>query len=262
VSDAAVTVAIRTADLHRMQPRIAAHDGATRLAAIHRRRLLGDRLSPTLTGDLAGEVVSLSWPTEPETPAPEPSPEAQARLWCSRMWADREGRAVLAVGHGGHYKGTAYSFGREFEQRSYRWPEQRDELLHAALEAAPASDVYVSVLLHQSGTRGREKATAAPGGVAWVDVDGDWTLARQAALDTLGVECWQVESGARGGRHLYVPLGQLVGPERLEQVNRRLARALDGDSGWERTKVLRLPGTLNHKPRPHGLPSAPVRWLP
>ena len=67
-----LTVAIRTADLHRMQPRIAAHDGATRLAAVHGLVLLGDRLSgPTLTGDLAGDVVSLSWPTVPIAPEPD-----------------------------------------------------------------------------------------------------------------------------------------------------------------------------------------------
>ncbi len=55
-------------------------------------------------------------------------------------------------------------------------------------------DVYVSVLLHRSGTSGRERATALGGGVAWADVDGDWTPERQAALDALEVDAWHVES--------------------------------------------------------------------
>ncbi len=129
------------------------------------------------------------------------------------------------------------------------------------LAAAPELDVYVSVLLHRSGTSGRERATALGGGVAWADVDGDWTPERQAALDALEVDAWHVESGARGGRHVYVPLGEDVDPDRLEQINRRLALALDADDGWSRTKVLRLPGTSNHKPRPFGATSAAVRWL-
>jgi hypothetical protein len=185
-----------------------------------------------------------------------------AAWWCGRLWGRREGRAVVGLGHGGHYKGEgmAYAFER-FEQRSYGWPADCERLLDDALAAAPEVDVYVSVLLHQSGTSGRERATALGGAVAWADVDGDWTPQRQAALDALKVDAWHVESGARGGRHVYVPLGEEVDPDRLEQVNRRLALALDADDGWSRTKVLRLPGTLNHKPRPFGAPSAAVRWL-
>ena len=70
-----------------------------------------------------------------------------------------------------------------------------------------------------------------------------------------------MESGARGGRHVYLPLGETVDPDRLERINRRLAVALEADDGWSRSKVLRLPGTLNHKPRPFGASSVPVRWL-
>ncbi len=189
----------------------------------------------------------------------------QAAWWCGRLWGRREGRAVVGFGHEGQYGKTgSYRFGRDgrgWRQRDYAWPAESERLLEDALEAAPEVDVYVSVLLHQAGTRGRGKATALPGSVAWVDVDEDWTAERQAALDALEVDVWQVESGARGGRHVYVPLGEDVEPGRLEQINRRLALALDGDSGWERSKVLRLPGTLNHKPRTLGAPSAAVRWL-
>ncbi len=186
----------------------------------------------------------------------------QAAWWCARMWGRRTGRAVVGFGHGGHYphRGLAYKFKR-FEQRDFRWPADCQRLLDEALSAATRVDVYVSVLLHNTGTRGRETATAAAGPVAWADVDGDWTPQRQAALKALEVDAWQVESGTRGGRHVYIPLGEAIDPARLEQVNRRLARALDADAGWSRTKVLRLPGSLNHKPRAAGGESVPVRWL-
>lgn len=127
---------------------------------------------------------------------------------------------------------------------------------------ASEHDVYVAVLLRRAGTTGRKKDSAMPGSVAWADIDGDWTGRRQDTLDGLGVPSWSVVSGARGGRHLYVPLGEQLQPDDLEPVNRRLSLAFDGDDGWERTKVLRLPGTTNHKPRPLGQPSVPVRWLP
>ncbi len=193
--------------------------------------------------------------------APERTPAQQAALWVDRLWSDRPGRAVVGYGHGGFYKPSgAYEFKR-WEQRDYRWPQDRGRLLEESLAAAAEVDVYVSVLLHKAGA-GRKGDTAAAGSVAWADVDGDWTPERDAVLLALEVDTWHVESGARGGRHLYVPLGEVVDPDRLEQVNRRLALALGGDSGWSRTKVLRLPGTLNHKPCPHGLPAAPVRWLP
>lgn len=185
-----------------------------------------------------------------------------AAWWCARLWGRREGRAVLGFGHAGHYKGEgmAYAFER-FEQRSYAWPADCERLLDDALAASLEVDVYVSVLLHRTGTKGREGTSALGGSVAWADVDGKWTPERQVALDALEVAAWHVASGARGGRHVYVPLGEDVDPDRVEQINRRLARALDADDGWSRTKVLRLPGTLNHKPRPFGAPSAAVRWV-
>ena len=41
-----------------------------------------------------------------------------------------------------------------------------------------------------------------------------------------------------------------------------LAALLDADAGWSQTKLLRLPGTFNHKPRAAGGRPTPVVWLP
>ncbi len=218
----------------------------------------------------------VSWLRQPR---PEPSPllspdslgslgvclddegvAGEAAKWVDRVWGPRHGQALLCFGHGGHApSGGGYRFS-DFEQRSYTWPRDREELLHEALQAARFADVYVGCSLHELGSTGRRKATVLPGSVAWADVDGEWTAQRQQALSGLGVTAWQVASGARGGRHVYVPLDAQVGRMQLEALNRRLSSLLGGDDGWSADKVLRLPGTWNHKPRAVGQPSVPVRW--
>jgi hypothetical protein len=183
---------------------------------------------------------------------------AAAALWMARLWGNRDGHACLCLGVDGHLtQGGRYGF-RRFSQCFHRWPADRHRLLAQAMAAADQADVYVGVLLWTGPSR--RAGTAQPGRVAWADVDGAWTTQRAQALDRLGGwPTWQVQSGS--GRHLYLPLEDLEPPERLEGWNRRLAALLDADSGWSQTKLLRLPGTYNHKPRAAGGRSRLVRWL-
>jgi hypothetical protein len=184
---------------------------------------------------------------------------AAAALWMVRLWGDRQGYACLCVGAGGHTgPGGRYEFGR-FTQHFHRWPADRHRVLAQAMAAAAQADIYVGVLLR--ATPSRRAGTALAGQVAWADVDGPWTATRVQALDRLeGCGVWQVTSGA--GRHLYLPLEQLEPPGRLECWNRRLGALLAADSGWSETKLLRLPGTFNHKPRAaDGGQAVPVGWL-
>ena len=183
---------------------------------------------------------------------------AAAALWMARLWGNRDGHACLCLGVGGHLgQGGHYSF-RRFTQLFHRWPAGRHRLLAQAMAAADQADVYVGVLLRS--TLSRRAGSAQPGRVAWADVDGAWTTQRTAALDRLGGwPTWQVQSGS--GRHVYLPLQELEPPERVEGWNRRLAVLLAADSGWSQTKLLRLPGTYNHKARAAGGRSRLVRWL-
>jgi hypothetical protein len=200
-------------------------------------------------------VAELAVPGDPAT-----ARAAAAALWMARIWGDQPGYACLCLGHGGHLgPGGSYVFDR-FTQSFHRWPANRLQLLGRAMAAAAHADVYVGVLL---GVRpSRRAGSALPGRVAWADVDGPWTLQRARALGRLeGRPVWQVQSGS--GRHLYLPLDELEPPERLEGWNRRLAVLLDADAGWSQTKLLRLPGTFNHKPRAAGGDRpTPVVWLP
>jgi len=199
-------------------------------------------------------VADLAIPGDPAT-----ARAAAAALWMTRIWGDQHGYGCLCLGLGGHRNpGGSYGFDR-FTQQFYRWPTDRQRLLEQAMAAATQADVYVGVLLWARPSR--RAGTALGGRVAWADVDGPWTSQRAQALGRLqGRPVWQVASGS--GRHLYLPLDDLEPPERLEGWNRRLAALVDADAGWSQTKLLRLPGTLNHKPRADGGQPWPVRWLP
>jgi hypothetical protein len=189
---------------------------------------------------------------------PATSRAAAAALWMARLWGDRPGYACLCIGLEGHLGPSgSYEFGR-FTQSFHRWPAGRHRLLAQAMAAAGTGDVYAGVLLRTRPSR--RAGTAQPGPVAWADVDGPWTAQRAQALARLGGwPTWQVQSGS--GRHLYLPLDDLESPTRLEGWNRRLAALLAADSGWSATKLLRLPGTYNHKPRARGDRSVLVEWL-
>jgi hypothetical protein len=199
-------------------------------------------------------LAELAVPGDPVT-----ARAAAAALWMARLWGDRQGYACLCVGDGGHPGPNGrYEF-RRFTQHFHRWPTDRHRLLAQAMANAPHADIYVAVLLRARPSR--RAGTALPGRVAWADVDGPWTTERALALARLADRpVWQVASGA--GRHVYLPLEQLEPPGRLEAWNRRLGVLLAADSGWSETKLLRLPGTFNHKPRAAGCGRAvPVGWL-
>jgi hypothetical protein len=182
----------------------------------------------------------------------------QASTWTERLWGDQPGHACLGLGYDGHFTPTGHYEFAEFKQCFYPWPLAADQLLDDALGVREDLDVYVGVLLRTRPSR--RQGTALPGHVAWADVDGPWNPERNRALARLaGRTVWQVDSG--GGRHVYLPLDLLEPPDRLEAWNRRLGVLLGADAGWSETKVLRLPGTFNHKARARGGQSTPVQWV-
>jgi hypothetical protein len=238
--------ATRTGDTH---PAAAARTGAQRQGGSYDAEVVEAVFA--LGGELP--VAELAVAGDPAT-----ARAAQAALWMARLWGNHDGHACLCVGHGGHLGPSGrYQFAR-FAQSFHRWPAARGLLLAQAMTAARHADVYVGVLLRARPAR--RAGTALAGRVAWADVDGPWTAERARALGRLaGRPVWQVRSGT--GRHVYLPLDQAEPPERLQGWNRRLAALLAADAGWSETKLLRLPGTLNHKPRATGARPVPVAWL-
>jgi hypothetical protein len=181
----------------------------------------------------------------------------QAAVWAARIWALGEGWACVGVGHDGHIPPNGkYQF-RRLEHRFYRWPEELSRFLAETMTMAAQTDVYIIPTLRAD--RSAKKGSALPGRACWADVDGQWTPERAEKIAQLNT--WRVASGS-GGRHVYLPLVQPEPPEHLEAWNRRFGALLDADAKWAENALLRLPGTLNHKPRANGGASIPVTWTP
>lgn len=117
----------------------------------------------------------------------------------------------------------------------------------AVTALARRHDVYVGAALRarRAGTR-----DAVGGGwVLWADCDGPTAAAALAAFSP--GPAIVVRSGSRGHRHGYWPLSSPLDRDALEHANRRLAAALGADrTATDAARVLRCPGTRNHKHRP------------
>jgi hypothetical protein len=173
-----------------------------------------------------------------------------------RLFDDLEGFVALGMGFGGRFEGEVYKFPEGgFVESFFPWPEQEDYLLAKVAEHVEKADVYVCPLLRRE--RSRKQGTGALGRYAWADIDGQAPAGWERGL--LGPSSFVVASGR--GQHPYIALTDPVEADELEDINKRLARALEADSGWSETKYLRLAGTLNHKPRARGGESAPVDFL-
>jgi hypothetical protein len=83
----------------------------------------------------------------------------------------------------------------------------------------------------------------------WADLDGQDALERLAAF-----EPWPsivVRSGSPGCAHAWWVLNQALSPAHARVALRRLAHHLDGDmAAAEPARILRVPGTVNHKHDP------------
>lgn len=150
------------------------------------------------------------------------------------------------------------------------------ELVSKALQLRNDWDVFFGVgirrcpdVLQMSACphkqRGLDHVARLP--AMWVDVDvqsADEPTKRYAsidqALDALHALDPQpeliVQSGT--GLHAYWPFPEpRTDVERIAAVNQRIAKRVGGDNAWDVPRILRVPGTFNHK---HGTP-LPVRLL-
>ncbi len=178
---------------------------------------------------------------------------AQADLWFDRMWGDQQGFAQTAL------RDRRPGSGKPFEARAYRWPAQRDELPEALLAAALSLDVYVGVLLRDRPSRKSSRSSPLPGRYAWVDAD-PWGPEQVQLAASLPAATLMVESGAPGHLHLYVDLGELRPGAEVAELSRQLTDRFGCDDFGGDNKLLRLPGTFNHKYVERGQPPLPVRW--
>jgi len=113
---------------------------------------------------------------------------------------------------------------------------------------ATEHDVYIGVALRDSNQHGGRNAIARSH-LAWVESDDIRTSARLAAFKHPPTLI--IASGTPGHLQLYWTLRHTHPLAEVEAANRRLAAALAGDPACsDGARILRAPGTLNHKHRP------------
>jgi hypothetical protein len=118
-------------------------------------------------------------------------------------------------------------------------------------QLAVQNDVYVGVALRDGDTHGGRAAIRSLH-VAYIESDHARTAQRLSAF--AHPPTMVVASGTPGHHQVYWLLDRSYEPGLVESANRRLALALGGDSACaDAARILRPPGTLNHKhspPRP------------
>lgn len=133
-------------------------------------------------------------------------------------------------------------------------PVDRLELVEQiATGRGPGTDVYVGVLPRWRAA-GSRRDVAGGARVVWADCDeqpAGTALAQFASPPSL-----VVRSGTQGHRHVYWLLDETATVADVQRANGRLAFALGADSrSAEAARILRPPGTFNHK---HSPPTAVV----
>lgn len=125
------------------------------------------------------------------------------------------------------------------------------EAAHRAVSLGETHDVYAGV----AARRGENGTKASVGRVTalWADVDAKGRHTRMSRLSQLthlsphpSILVW-----TGGGYHAYwllrEPAEGLEALDCAERVMRLLAQGLDGDPVHDRSRVMRMPGTFNHK---------------
>ena len=150
-----------------------------------------------------------------------------------------------------------------FRQMPYRLPEDRGQLIVDACTAALPTRTCSSRRSCVTGPTARSVAVIR----CRVATSGwTWTTGRPTSppqLIELGLPCHLLDSGGIGlRRHCYIDVGEVLPGEDIAHLSKRLAAVLGTDTAGGNNKLLRLPGTWNHKGRLLGDGARPVTWLP
>lgn len=169
-----------------------------------------------------------------------PPPDNDATRLLAHLFGDRPGYVCVQSWQrdGGHMVDS--------EERFYAWPREAADLVAfvAAQTGAGRETYFCAHPLKpdpETGELRRQKSNAADEIHAlWVERDAT-SIPAFVPTPTATVE------SSPGRFHDYWRLSRPVTPAQAEDLNRRLTRAIGGDSGWHLTKLLRPPGTRNHK---------------
>jgi hypothetical protein len=124
---------------------------------------------------------------------------------------------------------------------------ETDRLARTVAERAKTTDVYIGCA-PRSCRRGDKQAVREVW-TLWVECDGAESAA--AAQRLAPAPALVIASGSGENVHAYWPLRDAVSPRAAEIANLRLATAVNADLAcFDATRILRPPGTWNHKHSP------------
>lgn len=155
--------------------------------------------------------------------------------------------AIFGSGQGIATLVTKGVTGELTEQRFFKYPEQRDDMIaHATAKAG--DDVYFSPILFNAERRIKENAKTVS--VIYADADTcapeNFLLQPSISVQT-SVDRW----------HTYWILDGEVEPQQAALVSKKVAYAHSHQgcdkSGWNTTKLLRVPNTTNRKREPYAI---------
>lgn len=167
--------------------------------------------------------------------APIPMPSSQKEIqqqFFEFLFGDQEGYLCIS---------TQFPFDKKSHRdQFFRWPAQKADITSFIQQAQLSKNVYFCV--HLLDKASRKKENALPTNLAWADLDAQNPKTvnppPSIALET-----------SPGRYHGLWRMALPVSPEVAEDYSRRLAYLLDeaDPSGWDRTQLLRIPFTINHK---------------
>lgn len=149
---------------------------------------------------------------------------------------------------------TAYKRGdKVWQEETFEWPAGKDKLLAWAKAKAPRGDVFIcpAVRMYKRRQKGEGKGLLW----LWADVDMEKIPSKHheaiaKRIKALGTVV--VSSGSGDNRHVYVKLDHEVTAAEHERLNTGLRDFLKADNKQADNSLLRLPGTVNHKPGNNG----------
>lgn len=133
-----------------------------------------------------------------------------------------------------------------------RWCPSVDEVFAVCKEYGDSLDLYFGVAARLQ--EGGKKEDLAYTTAFWADLDSTEAITRQARFPL--PPSAQVQSGSVGHLHAYWllrepwPLEAEEDRLRFERLNKGIAVHLGADHCWDASRVMRLPGSLNHKHTP------------
>lgn len=180
-----------------------------------------------------------------------PGRNIQAEQYVDLLFGDSKGYVAVAAKNGA---------AGPWQEQVFLWPHDRELLLSWA-NANIQGDVFICPALRK--TKGRSKNDGAH--LRWLWADIDWqdvprhrisdVKRRIAQLSKAG---FTVSSGSGDNIHLYVKLAQTATLDVWRRLNAGLRAYLYADAKHTDNALLRLPGTINHKPSGGGVTLGPI----